>query len=93
MILTQKLICLNYGDFYHYHSTFYQAALSLIRVQKLPLLYTQIELYKEQHEIFFSFSTAANKYCPLLIKEGGISLLEKVLELESSQPGTRDMAR
>uniref|UniRef100_A0A3Q4AL03 Protein zer-1 homolog n=1 Tax=Mola mola TaxID=94237 RepID=A0A3Q4AL03_MOLML len=37
-------------------------------------------------------SVYPNKYCPLLIKEGGMSLLEKVLELESSQPGTRDMA-
>lgn len=37
--------------------------------------------------------SAASKYCPLLIKEGGISLLEKVLELDSSQPETKDMAR
>uniref|UniRef100_A0A3Q3QWB7 Protein zer-1 homolog n=1 Tax=Monopterus albus TaxID=43700 RepID=A0A3Q3QWB7_MONAL len=38
-------------------------------------------------------SVYPSKYCPLLIKEGGISLLEKVLELESSQPETKDMAR
>ncbi|KAG8010973.1 Protein zer-1-like protein [Nibea albiflora] len=37
-------------------------------------------------------SVYPTKYCPLLIKEGGISLLEKVLELESSQPETKDMA-
>ncbi|KAG7235555.1 hypothetical protein INR49_002602 [Caranx melampygus] len=38
-------------------------------------------------------SVYPSKYCPLLIKEGGISLLEKVLELDSSQPETKDMAR
>uniref|UniRef100_A0A674PBR4 Protein zer-1 homolog n=1 Tax=Takifugu rubripes TaxID=31033 RepID=A0A674PBR4_TAKRU len=37
-------------------------------------------------------SVYPNKYCPLLIKEGGVRLLEKVLELESSQPETKDMA-
>uniref|UniRef100_H3CBI7 Protein zer-1 homolog n=1 Tax=Tetraodon nigroviridis TaxID=99883 RepID=H3CBI7_TETNG len=38
-------------------------------------------------------SVYPHKYCPLLIKEGGLRLLEKVLELESSQPETKDMAR
>uniref|UniRef100_A0A7N8X6H8 Protein zer-1 homolog n=1 Tax=Mastacembelus armatus TaxID=205130 RepID=A0A7N8X6H8_9TELE len=38
-------------------------------------------------------SVYPSKYCPLLIKEGGVNLLEKVLELESSQPETKDMAR
>lgn len=38
-------------------------------------------------------SVYPGKYCPLLIKEGGIGLLEKVLELESSHPETKDMAR
>uniref|UniRef100_A0A4W4FTL9 Protein zer-1 homolog n=1 Tax=Electrophorus electricus TaxID=8005 RepID=A0A4W4FTL9_ELEEL len=38
-------------------------------------------------------SVYPNKYCPLLVKEGGIGLLEKVLELESSQRETKDMAR
>ncbi|XP_030625003.1 protein zer-1 homolog [Chanos chanos] len=38
-------------------------------------------------------SVYSTKYCPLLIKEGGIALLEKVLDLESSQPETKDMAR
>lgn len=48
----------------------------------------------ENSKLSSSFSpSAANKYCPLLIKEGGIRLLEKVLELESSQPETKDMAR
>lgn len=48
----------------------------------------------ESSKLSSSFSpSAANKYCPLLIKEGGIRLLEKVLELESSQPETKDMAR
>uniref|UniRef100_A0A673B8U0 Protein zer-1 homolog n=1 Tax=Sphaeramia orbicularis TaxID=375764 RepID=A0A673B8U0_9TELE len=38
-------------------------------------------------------SVYPSKYCPLLIKEGGVGLLEKVLELESSQPETKEMAR
>uniref|UniRef100_A0A672H258 Protein zer-1 homolog n=1 Tax=Salarias fasciatus TaxID=181472 RepID=A0A672H258_SALFA len=37
-------------------------------------------------------SVYPSKYCPLLIKEGGMSLLENVLELDSSQPETKDMA-
>lgn len=43
--------------------------------------------------LFIVLCFAASKYCPLLIKEGGISLLEKVLELDSSHPETKDMAR
>lgn len=43
--------------------------------------------------IFAFVPCAASKYCPLLIKEGGICLLERVLELESSQPETKDMAQ
>uniref|UniRef100_A0A3P9NMH9 Zyg-11 related, cell cycle regulator n=1 Tax=Poecilia reticulata TaxID=8081 RepID=A0A3P9NMH9_POERE len=38
-------------------------------------------------------SVYPSKYCPLLIKEGGVGLLEKVLELDSSQPETKEMAR
>ncbi|RXN07919.1 zer-1-like protein [Labeo rohita] len=38
-------------------------------------------------------SVYPSKYCPLLIKEGGIILLQKVLELESSHQETKDMAR
>lgn len=38
-------------------------------------------------------SVYPSKYCPLLIKEGGIALLEKVLELESSNHETKEMAR
>ncbi|KAJ8384906.1 hypothetical protein AAFF_G00197140 [Aldrovandia affinis] len=34
-----------------------------------------------------------DKYCPLLIKEGGISLLQEVLALESSHEETKDMAK
>lgn len=37
-------------------------------------------------------SVYPSKYCPLLIKEGGISLLQKVVELESSHQETKDMA-
>uniref|UniRef100_A0A1A8G5L0 Protein zer-1 homolog n=1 Tax=Nothobranchius korthausae TaxID=1143690 RepID=A0A1A8G5L0_9TELE len=43
--------------------------------------------------LFNLVSVYPGKYCPLLIKEGGIHLLEKVLELESSHPETKDMAR
>lgn len=45
------------------------------------------------YSLSIHFGSAASKYCPLLIKEGGISLLEKVLKLDSSQPETKDMAR
>uniref|UniRef100_A0A9J7XZ68 Protein zer-1 homolog n=1 Tax=Cyprinus carpio carpio TaxID=630221 RepID=A0A9J7XZ68_CYPCA len=40
-----------------------------------------------------SLWSVASKYCPLLIKEGGVILLQKVLELESSHQETKDMAR
>lgn len=40
-----------------------------------------------------SSPASASKYCPLLIKEGGIALLEKVLELDTSKGETKDMAR
>uniref|UniRef100_A0A667WZV3 Protein zer-1 homolog n=1 Tax=Myripristis murdjan TaxID=586833 RepID=A0A667WZV3_9TELE len=43
--------------------------------------------------LFNLVSVYPSKYCPLLIKEGGITLLEKVLELDSSQEETKDMAR
>uniref|UniRef100_A0A8C2D3X9 Protein zer-1 homolog n=1 Tax=Cyprinus carpio TaxID=7962 RepID=A0A8C2D3X9_CYPCA len=38
-------------------------------------------------------SVYPGKYCPLLIKEGGVILQQKVLELESSHQATKDMAR
>ncbi|XP_017348295.1 protein zer-1 homolog [Ictalurus punctatus] len=38
-------------------------------------------------------SVYPNKYCPLLVKEGGIALLKIVLELESSHQETKTMAR
>ncbi|KAA0719649.1 Protein zer-1 -like protein Hzyg [Triplophysa tibetana] len=37
-------------------------------------------------------SVYPSKYCPLLIKEGGVPLLQKVLELDSSHQETKDMA-
>ncbi|XP_051960878.1 protein zer-1 homolog [Xyrauchen texanus] len=43
--------------------------------------------------LFNLVSVYPDKYCPLLIKEGGIALLQKVLELESSHQETKDMAR
>uniref|UniRef100_A0A8B9KMM8 Protein zer-1 homolog n=1 Tax=Astyanax mexicanus TaxID=7994 RepID=A0A8B9KMM8_ASTMX len=41
--------------------------------------------------LFNLVSVYPSKYCPLLVKEGGVALLEKVLELDSSQPETKDM--
>ncbi|KAM9450397.1 protein zer-1 homolog [Clarias gariepinus] len=38
-------------------------------------------------------SVYPNKYCPLLVKEGGIALLKRLLELESSHLDTKTMAR
>ncbi|NP_998066.1 protein zer-1 homolog isoform X1 [Danio rerio] len=38
-------------------------------------------------------SVYPSKYCPLLIKEGGVSLLQAVLELQTSHVETKDMAR
>uniref|UniRef100_A0A8C7U8S7 Protein zer-1 homolog n=1 Tax=Oncorhynchus mykiss TaxID=8022 RepID=A0A8C7U8S7_ONCMY len=43
--------------------------------------------------LFNLVSVYPSKYCPLLIKEGGIVLLEKVLELQTSHEETKDMAR
>lgn len=61
---------------------------------KKVLKYKRLQREKSHKLSFLNhFCSAAAKYCPLLIKEGGISLLEKVLELESSHPETKDMAR
>ncbi|CAM4663884.1 unnamed protein product [Leuciscus chuanchicus] len=38
-------------------------------------------------------SVYPGKYCPLLMKEGGVILLKRVLELESSHQETKEMAR
>ncbi|XP_018607895.1 protein zer-1 homolog isoform X1 [Scleropages formosus] len=38
-------------------------------------------------------SVYPSKYCPLLIKEGGMALLQRVLELQTSHEETKDMAR
>uniref|UniRef100_A0A674EKY4 Protein zer-1 homolog n=1 Tax=Salmo trutta TaxID=8032 RepID=A0A674EKY4_SALTR len=43
--------------------------------------------------LFNLVSVYPSKYCPLLIKEGGIVLLEKVLELQTSHEETKDMAQ
>uniref|UniRef100_A0A8C7UDM8 Protein zer-1 homolog n=1 Tax=Oncorhynchus mykiss TaxID=8022 RepID=A0A8C7UDM8_ONCMY len=43
--------------------------------------------------LFNLVSVYPSKYCPLLVKEGGIVLLEKVLELQTSHEETKDMAR
>uniref|UniRef100_A0AAY5KHU1 Protein zer-1 homolog n=1 Tax=Esox lucius TaxID=8010 RepID=A0AAY5KHU1_ESOLU len=43
--------------------------------------------------LFNLVSVYPSKYCPLLIKEGGIILLEKVLELQTSHEETKEMAR
>lgn len=63
------------------------------------LFMAEVELHTGLHRshfprlyLYVCVWSAASKYCPLLIKEGGVSLLEKVLELESSQPDTKGMA-
>ncbi|XP_064420442.1 protein zer-1 homolog [Latimeria chalumnae] len=38
-------------------------------------------------------SVYPDKYCPLLIKEGGITLLNEVMQMDSAQPETKEMAR
>ncbi|KAG7476765.1 hypothetical protein MATL_G00086350 [Megalops atlanticus] len=38
-------------------------------------------------------SVYSGKYCPLLIKEGGIALLQQVLDMDTSHEETKDMAR
>ncbi|MBN3297604.1 ZER1 protein, partial [Amia calva] len=43
--------------------------------------------------LFNLVSVYPGKYCPLLIKEGGIALLQKVLELDTAREETKDMAR
>lgn len=43
--------------------------------------------------LFNLVSVYPSKYCPLLVKEDGIVLLEKVLEMESSHLDTKGMAR
>lgn len=82
--------------------TCHQAACSFIQVHTPPFF--TIDKHKLccmqyctgiilSYSLSIHFGSAASKYCPLLIKEGGISLLEKVLKLDSSQPETKDMAR
>ena len=57
-------------------------------------LYFEMIYYRLPLFVFkIVFLSPASKYCPLLIKEGGIALLEQVLELDSSHDDTKDMAR
>uniref|UniRef100_A0A7N6C4U3 Protein zer-1 homolog n=1 Tax=Anabas testudineus TaxID=64144 RepID=A0A7N6C4U3_ANATE len=57
----------------------------------LPQSISPVSQHWATWALFNLVSVYPNKYCPLLIKEGGMHLLEKVLELESSQPETKDM--
>uniref|UniRef100_A0A8C2ZGU5 Protein zer-1 homolog n=1 Tax=Cyclopterus lumpus TaxID=8103 RepID=A0A8C2ZGU5_CYCLU len=59
----------------------------------LPQSISPVSQHWATWALFNLVSVYPSKYCPLLIKEGGITLLEKVLELESSHPETKDMAR
>ncbi|XP_004084932.1 protein zer-1 homolog [Oryzias latipes] len=58
----------------------------------LPQSISPVSQHWATWALFNLVSVYPSKYCPLLIKEGGITLLEKVLELESSHPETKDMA-
>lgn len=80
-LLVSKLLCFFFVFFF---ILFYFLYLLLLGLMFYPV-----------HSLGIShlFHSAASKYCPLLIKEGGMTLLEKVLELESSHPDTKDMAR
>nr|XP_061810202.1 protein zer-1 homolog [Nerophis lumbriciformis] len=42
--------------------------------------------------LYYLVSVSPSRYCPLLIKEGGIELLKRVVELESSLPETKSVA-
>uniref|UniRef100_A0A671YG48 Zyg-11 related, cell cycle regulator n=1 Tax=Sparus aurata TaxID=8175 RepID=A0A671YG48_SPAAU len=57
----------------------------------LPQSISPVSQHWATWALFNLVSVYPSKYCPLLIKEGGISLLEKVLKLDSSQPETKDM--
>lgn len=41
----------------------------------------------------FVLFPAADKYCPLLIKEGGIPLLKDMIKMASARQETKEMAR
>lgn len=43
--------------------------------------------------VMFLFFYLADKYCPLLIKEGGLPLLLDVLKMTTTRQETKDMAR
>ncbi|KAK7895802.1 hypothetical protein WMY93_021127 [Mugilogobius chulae] len=59
----------------------------------LPQTISPVSQHWATWALYNLVSVYPSKYCPLLIKEGGISLLERVLDLESSHPETKDMAR
>lgn len=85
-LLVSKLLCFFCFFLFNF---FYFLYLLLLSLMFYPVHSLGISHLFHLH---FSYS-AASKYCPLLIKEGGMTLLEKVLELESSHPDTKDMAR
>lgn len=81
-LLVSKLLC------------FFCFFLNFLYLLLLGLMFYPVHSLGISHLFHLHFSySAASKYCPLLIKEGGMTLLEKVLELESSHPDTKDMAR
>lgn len=59
----------------------------------LPQSISHVSQHWATWALYNLVSVYPHKYCPLLIKEGGIDLLEKVLELESSHHETKEMAR
>lgn len=47
----------------------------------------------EGSRTYFILFSAADKYCPLLIKEGGIPLLKDMIKMASARQETKEMAR
>ncbi|XP_043914059.1 protein zer-1 homolog [Protopterus annectens] len=59
----------------------------------LPQTVSPVSQHWATWALYNLISVYPDKYCPLLIKEGGIALLEKVLQMESSRLETKEMAR
>lgn len=59
----------------------------------LPQSVSPVSQHWATWALYNLISVYPDKYCPLLIKEGGIALLEKVLQMDSSRPETKEMAR
>lgn len=59
----------------------------------LPLLPPFIALLWSFTRTGFILFSAADKYCPLLIKEGGIPLLKDMIKMASARQETKEMAR